>query len=165
MKNLILILSLVFLPLFNLNAQDTVSFEIVKLEKHNFNVKKFEKELIRQMEINFPGMTLDTSIAYACRATTQKEAGYPICYGTKKGGMVNTSTNEKKEAERLVLEYKKYLTDVLYIDEKAITRCGFTEFCATATLQYGGLVRYGIIIDNNITREQIMEEGNIIGSN
>jgi hypothetical protein len=121
-----------------------------------FNVEKFEKALVEQMEITFPGMTLDTSLNFATSATSQAEAGYPECYGTKMGGMVNTKNKEEDEAKALVGAYKVYLTNTLHFDEKALKRCGFTEFCATATLLYGGLVRYGIVIDNNITRESIM---------
>ena len=121
-----------------------------------FNVEKFEKALVEQMEITFPGMTLDTTLRFATIATSQAEAGYPECYGTKKGGMVTTKNKEEAEAKALVAAYKVYLTNTLHFDEKALKRCGFTEFCATATAQYGGLVRYGIVIDNNITRESIM---------
>ena len=121
-----------------------------------FNGEKFEKALIEQMEITFPGMTLDTTLRFATRATSQAEAGYPECYGTKKGGMVNTKISEEEEAKRLVSEYKTYLKSKLYFDDEALKRCRFTEFCATATEQYGGLVRYGIVIDNNISRESLI---------
>ena len=121
----------------------------------DFNVEKFEKALVEQMEITFPGMKLDTTLRFATSATNQAEAGYPECYGTKKGGMVTTKNKEEDEAKALVAAYKVYLTNTLHFDEKALKRCGFTEFCATATAQYGGLVRYGIVIDNNITRESI----------
>ena len=120
-----------------------------------FNVEKFEKALIQQMEVTFPEMTLDTTLRFATRATSQSEAGYPECYATKKGGMVNTANDETEEAVRLVAAYKKHLEEVLYFDKAALKRCRFTEFCATATEQYGGLVRYGIVIDNNITRESL----------
>jgi hypothetical protein len=39
-----------------------------------FNVEKFEKALVEQMEITFPGMTLDTSLNFATSATSQAEA-------------------------------------------------------------------------------------------
>jgi hypothetical protein len=126
-------------------------------ETKKFNVEKFEKALISQMEITFPSMTLDTTLRFATSAISQAEAGYPECYGTKKGGMVNTESDETEEAIRLVFAYKKYIEDVLYFDEKALKRCRFTEFCATATAQYGGLVRYGIVIDNNINLESLID--------
>ena len=126
-------------------------------ETKKFNVEKFEKALISQMEITFPGMTLDTTLRFATSAISQAEAGYPACSGTKKGGMVNTENNEIEEAIRLVIAYKKYIEEVLYFNEKALKRCRFTEFCATATAQYGGLVRYGIVIDNNITLEALID--------
>ena len=108
------------------------------------------------MEITFPSMQLDTTLRFATRATSQAEAGSPICYGTKSGGMVNTANDETDEAVRLVAAYKKHLEEVLHFDMAALKRCRFTEFCATATAQYGGLVRYGIVIDNNITRESLI---------
>ena len=126
-------------------------------ETQKFNVEKFEKALISQMEITFPDMTLDTTLRFATSAISQAEAGFPECYGTKKGGMVNTESDETEEAIRLVFAYKKYIEDVLYFDEKALKRCRFTEFCATATAQYGGLVRYGIVIDNNINLESLID--------
>lgn len=142
----ILIVAIVFSNILCSHAQ----------KANNFDVKKFEKELISQMEIQFPGFTLDTTLSFATRAISQEEAGSPECYATKKGGMVNTSKNEKEEAVKLVSEYKAYLKSTLHFDDVALKRCRFTEFCATATEQYGGLVRYGIVIDNNFTRESII---------
>ena len=124
--------------------------------ENNFDVSKFEKALIHQMEITFPGMKSDTTLRFATRATSQAEAGSPICYGTKSGGMVNTANDETAEAVKLVAAYKKHIEDVLHFDDQSLKRCRFTEFCATATAQYGGLVRYGIVIDNNITRESLI---------
>jgi len=147
MKNLILTFALIFSTIIGAQAQ----------KANNFDVAKFEKELIKEMSVQFPGMTLDTTINFAARATSQAEAGYPECYGTKKGGMVNTANEENEEAVKLVSAYKSYLKNTLYFDEAAIKRCRFTEFCATATKQ-NGMVRYGLIIDNNITRESIIAE-------
>jgi hypothetical protein len=101
------------------------------------------------MQKQFPFMTLDTTLSYAAKAKSQTAAGNPTCYGTKKGGMVDTENNEKDEAFRLVNSYKTYLRDVLHFDDKSLLRCRFTEFCATAT-EENGLVRYGLIVDNNI---------------
>ena len=147
MKNLILTFALILSTIIGAQAQ----------KANNFDVAKFEKELIKEMSVQFPFMTLDTTLNFAARATSQEEAGYPECYGTKKGGMVNTANGEKEEAVRLVTAYKSYLKNTLYFDEASIKRCRFTEFCATATKQ-NGMVRYGLIIDNNITRESIVEE-------
>jgi len=147
MKNLILTSVLIFSMIIGAQAQ----------KANNFDVAKFEKELIKEMSVQFPGMTLDTTLNFAARATSQAEAGYPECYGTKKGGMVNTANEEKEEAVKLVSAYKSYLKNTLYFDEAAIKRCRFTEFCATATKQ-NGMVRYGLVIDNNITRESIVAE-------
>jgi hypothetical protein len=147
MKNIILTSVLIVSTIIGVQAQ----------KANNFNVDKFEKELIKEMSVQFPGMTLDTTLNFAARATSQAGAGYPECYGTKKGGMVNTANEEKEEAVKLISSYKSYLKNTLYFDEAAIKRCRFTEFCATATKQ-NGMVRYGLIIDNNITRESIISE-------
>jgi hypothetical protein len=80
---------------------------------NQFNVEKFEKALIKQMEVTFPFLTLDTTLTFVTRATSQEEAGYPNCYGTKRGGMVNTSNDEIAEAVKLVAAYKKYIEENL----------------------------------------------------
>jgi hypothetical protein len=80
---------------------------------NQFNVEKFEKALIKQMEVKFPFLTLDTTLTFVTRATSQEEAGYPNCYGTKRGGMVNTSNDEIAEAVKLVAAYKKYIEENL----------------------------------------------------
>jgi hypothetical protein len=146
MKSLFLSLALLIGIIAPIYAQNAVVF----------NVEKFEKALVEQMEITFHGMTLDTTLRFATIAISQAEAGYPECYGTKRGGMVNTSNTEEDEALRLVSNYKAYLKNTLRFDDATIKRCYFTEFCATATAQYGGLVRYGLLIDNNITRESLL---------
>lgn len=145
MKNIILTSVLIVSTIIGVKAQ----------KANNFNVDKFEKELIKQMQLQFPYMTLDTTLNFAARATSQAEAGYPECYGTKKGGMVNTANDENEEALRLVTAYKSYLKSTLYFDEAALKRCRFTEFCATSTKE-NGMVRYGLLVDNNITRESII---------
>ncbi len=126
-------------------------------EIHSFDIKTFENALISEMRSQFSWMQLDTTLSFATRATSQKEAGYPICYGTKKGGMVKTSNNEFEEAKRLVTEYKSYLMNVLYLDENSLKRCRFNEFCATAT-ETNGLLRYGIVVDNNIKNEDLVKQ-------
>lgn len=138
-----------------------ISSITIAQRENNFDVSKFEKALIQQMEVTFPEMTLDTTLRFVTRARSAEEARFHESHASGKGGMVNTANDETEEAVRLVAAYKKHLEEVLYFDEKALKRCRFTEFCATATEQYGGLVRYGIVIDNNITREsysQVVEE-------
>lgn len=144
MKSLLILVS-VFISTSSLLAQKAKTFD----------VKKFENELIYQMEITFPNLSLDTTLNFVTRATSQEEAKFHESHANKKGGMVNTNNDEIEEAILLVKGYKKHLEENLHFDEKALIRCRFTEFCATATEQYGGLVRYGIVIDNNITRESL----------
>ena len=126
-------------------------------EAYDFNVERFEQTLNAEMKEQFPWMGPDTILAFATRAMSQEEAGYPECYATKKGGMVNTTENEEEEAKILVMNYKRFLVEVLHFDEAALKRCHFTEFCATAT-KSNGLVRYGIVVDNNFKREDLVIE-------
>lgn len=131
----------------------TQSFALAQ-EPYYFKVERFEQALNVEMKEQFPWMSPDTTLAFATRAMSQEEAGYPECYATKKGGMVNTSRNEEEEARMLVTNYKRFLFEVLHFDEADLKRCHFTEFCATAT-KSNGLVRYGIVVDNNFKRETI----------
>ena len=143
----------VFILIVLLGAQSYVFAQ----EPNNFNVERFEQALNAEMTKQFPWMIPDTTLAFATRAMSQEEAGYPECYATKKGGMVNTTENEEEEAKILVMNYKRYLFEVLHFDEAALKRCHFTEFCATAT-KSSGLVRYGIVVDNNFRREELVIE-------
>jgi hypothetical protein len=147
MKNLILTFALIFSTIIGAQAQ----------KANNFDVAKFEKELIKEMSVQFPGMTLDTTLNFVARATSPEEAKFHESYAAGRGGMVNTANEEKDEAVRLVTAYKSYLKNTLSFDEYALKRCRFTEFCAAATKQ-NGMVRYGLLIDNNITRESIIAE-------
>lgn len=146
MKDFILTISLILLPIIGAHAQ----------KANNFSVEKFEKELIKEMSVQFSGMTLDTTLNFVARAKSQEEAKFHESYAAGKGGMVNTANEEKEEAVRLVTEYKRYLKNTLSFDDAALKRCRFTEFCATATKE-NGMVRYGLLIDNNITRESIIQ--------
>jgi hypothetical protein len=112
-----------------------------------------EEALIEEMSIQFPGFKLDTTLNYILRAKSQEEAGYPEAYVMKKGGNANLQENEKDEAKRVVTEYKKRLAERNFTFED-LKRCGFTEFAALAT-KSNGSIRYGLIVDNNITRESI----------
>lgn len=158
MKKLILISGFI-LSVLTVSAQETVSYsyDTVKLEDNNFNVEKFEKELIRQMQITFPWMKLDTALAYSCRSTkSHEEEGFRDNWGIKRGGMVNTSNSEEKEAVRLVSDYREFLNDI-YFDDRSLKNTGFVSFCATATAQYGGLVRYGLSVDNGFSYDDYKE--------
>lgn len=151
--------------LFNttLQAQDsqfTIFDEDSQIELINeFDVTLFQKHLTQEMSIAFPWMVEDTSNNYAARATSQTEAGSPICYGSKQGGMVDTKNDELLEAKRIVSKYQEYLYTSPYFGEKTLKKY-YKDFSAVATTQYGGLIRYGLIVDNNITRESIMEGSN-----
>jgi hypothetical protein len=149
MKNLVLVLALALGT--SVNAQT----KGVENPSKGFDFDLFQKTLTEQMLIQFPGMVEDTTNNFAARATSQKEAGYPICYGSKRGGMVDLEENEIDQAKRLVSEYKTYLFNSRYFGEIAIKKY-YVDFSAVATKQYGGLIRYGFIVDNNITRENIM---------
>jgi hypothetical protein len=124
-----------------------------------FNFELFQSTLTEEMKVQFDWMQEDTSINYAARCTSQKEANYLPCYVTKKGGMVNLDENEIDQAKRLVSEYKSYLYNSPYFGETALKKY-YVEFAAVATQQYGGLIRYGLIVDNNFVRESLF--GNVI---
>lgn len=126
------------------------------MDPHSFNQALFESALIAEMEQEFPLLKMDTSLLFVVRATSQKDAGYPECYVLKKGGMVNLQEDELLQAKRLVREYRKHLTEDLNFDAASLIRCNFTEYCVTTVLQYGGLIRYGIVIDNNFKREDLL---------
>jgi hypothetical protein len=126
------------------------------MDPHSFNQALFESALIAEMEQEFPLLKMDTSLLFVVRATSQKDAGYPECYVMKKGGMVNLQEDELLQAKRLVREYRKHLTEDLNFDAASLIQCNFTEYCVTTVLQYGGLIRYGIVIDNNFKREDLL---------
>jgi hypothetical protein len=150
MKKLVLVLALALGT--SVNAQT----KGLENPSKGFDFDLFQKTLTEQMLIQFPGMVEDTSINYIVRAKSKEEAGNPMSYSTKHGGMVNLKENEIEQAKRLVTEYKNHIFNDLHFDEKSLKKCEFTEFSAVATKQYGGLIRYGIIIDNNITEEDLI---------
>ena len=134
--------------------------EVDQLEFNDvFDFNLFQKHLTQEMSIAFPWMVEDTSNNFAARATSQTEAGSPICYGSKQGGMVDTKNDELVEAKNIVKNYQQYLLNSPYFGEKTLKKY-YKDFSAVATKQYGGLVRYGLIVDNNITRESMMGESN-----
>jgi hypothetical protein len=134
--------------------------EVDQLEFNDvFDFNLFQKHLTQEMSRAFPWMVEDTSNNYASRATSQTEAGSPMCYGSKQGGMVDVKNDELMEAKRIVIKYQEYLYNSPYFGEKTLKKY-YKDFSAVATKQYGGLVRYGLIVDNNITRESMMGESN-----
>ena len=136
------------------NSDKISAGEIDKINAvSNFNQALFESALITEMEQQFPMLKMDTSLLFVVRATSQKDAGNPECYVMKKGGMVNLQENELTQAHRIVKEYKRHMSEDRNFDSTTLIRCNFTEFCVTTVLQYGGLIRYGIVIDNNFKRE------------
>jgi len=145
---------------YNLDVVSNImadSLEVQHVDKNNnatnFNQALFESALITEMEQQFPMLKMDTSLLFVVKATSQKDAGYPECYVMKKGGMVNLQENELTQAHRIVKEYKRHMSEDRNFDSTTLIRCNFTEFCVTTVLQYGGLIRYGIVIDNNFKRE------------
>ena len=134
--------------------------EVDQLEFNDvFDFNLFQKHLTQEMSRAFSWMAEDTSNNFAARATSQTEAGSPICYGSKLGGMVDTKNDELVEAKNIVENYQQYLFNSPYFGEKTLKKY-YKDFSAVATKQYGGLVRYGLIVDNNITRESMMGESN-----
>lgn len=128
-------------------------------QNKTFNQELFEKALMSEMESQFPMLKMDTSLVRYVKARSQEEAGYPECYFSKMGGMVNLEEDELKQAKRLVTMYKKHLSEDFSFDKEELIRCSFTDYCVATVLQYGGLIRYGIIVDNNFRREDLIFEG------
>ncbi len=160
-----LIFGAAFLFAANLKAQDSEINHLSDEDRidlsEEFDVNVFQKHLTLEMSRTFPWMVEDTTNNFAARARSQQEAGFPVCYHSKKGGMVNVKNDELLEAKRIVQDYKKYLYESPYFGEKMIKKY-FVDFSAVATKQYGGLVRYGILVDNNITYESIMAFSNTL---
>jgi hypothetical protein len=157
MKKLVLVLALAFGT--SINAQKTGfedfsesdGFDISK----GFDVQLFQKYLTQEMYVAFPWMIEDTTNNYAAKAVSQEEAGDPMCFGTKGGGMVNHEKDELSEAKRIVKEYVEYLYNSPNFGGEKTIKKYYVDFSAVATKQYGGLIRYGLIVDNNITRESL----------
>ena len=118
-----------------------------------FNIDVFQKALIEEMTIQFPGFKLDTTLNYILRAKSQEEAGYPAAYVMKNGGNANIQKDEKEEAKRVVTEYREKLAGRTFTYNDLV-RCHFTEFSALAT-KVNGSVRYALIVDNNFTYESL----------
>jgi hypothetical protein len=142
MKNQILLIAAFILVQMHAYTQSTKCF----------NTELFDCLLRKEMESQFPGLSFDSSLYFAAKATNQIAAGNPSCYGSKKGGMVNTAETEIEQAQSIVSEYKNYLQHTLHLDSSAISRCRFTEFCSSVVCE-NGLIRYGLIIDNNFDFE------------
>jgi hypothetical protein len=161
MKKLVLVLALALGT--TINAQKTGfedfsesdGFDISK----GFDVQLFQKYLTQEMYIAFPWMIEDTTNNYAAKAINQKEAGSPMCYATKGSGMVNHENDELEEAKRVVKNYQNYIYTNPYAGGEKTIRKYYVDFSAVATKQYGGVIRYGIILDNNITEESLTNSG------
>jgi hypothetical protein len=149
MKNLVLVLALALGT--SINAQT----KGIQDPNKGFDFDLFQKTLTEQMKIQFDWMSEDTTINFVASSTTSEEAKYHPSNVTKKAGMVNLKENEIDQAKRLVSEYKDELFKSRFFGEKALKKY-YAEFSAVATKQRGGLIRYGMVIDNNITREEIL---------
>ena len=162
MKKLVLVLALAFGT--SINAQKTGfedfsesdGFDISK----GFDVQLFQKYLTQEMYVAFPWMIEDTTNNYAAKAISQEEAGSPMCYATKGGGMVNHENDELEEAKRVVKNYQNYLYTNPHLGGEETFKKYFVDFSAVATKQYGGIIRYGIVLDNNITEKDLFRFSN-----
>lgn len=124
----------------------------VNAQSKGFNTKVFQKSLIKEMAIQFPGFKLDTTLNSVLRAKNQEEANSSV-YVMKKGGNPNIQKDEKEEAKRVVAEYKKGLEERAF-SYNDLVRCHFSEFSALVT-KVNGSVRYALIVDNNFTKESV----------
>ena len=76
----------------------------VNAQSKGFNTSVFQKALIKEMTIQFPGFKLDTTLNSVLRAKTQEEANSSV-YVMKKGGNANIQKDEK--SEELLKELKE----------------------------------------------------------
>jgi hypothetical protein len=120
---------------------------------NGFDSRLFERALIDEMYAQFPKMSLDTTLNHLLRIRSQKESNYSPIYALKTGGMARLDENEFAQAKRLVSAYTKKLAS-LGFDEQSLIRCNFTEFAALA-INENGLVRFGLIVDNNFKYEDL----------
>ncbi len=145
MKNLFLIFALAIGTICNAQVNVTEN------SKKEFDINKFQEALTKEMYTQFYWMTEDTTLNAAARAKSQKDAGSPICYGSKYAGMVDQSADEVEEAKKAVQKYKEYLYNSPYFGEKGIKEY-YVEFAAQAIPwgYDGSLIRYGFIVDANV---------------
>jgi hypothetical protein len=142
MKKLALILGVSLITMIS-KAQDS------------FDVETFKKVLVQEMESQFPEMKMDSSILYVASARSSQEAKNHSCYVMKEGGMVNTKNDESSEAKRLVEKYVSYLEDNLGFKMEELQDSHFKHFSVSVVPQYGGLVRYGVVIDSRFNPETL----------
>jgi hypothetical protein len=146
-----------------------------------FDMGIFQKSLIEEMSLQFPGLELDTTLNYVLRAENeykknsdgsyvftsdrkliiikdaQDVADNPTCWTLINKGNVNILNNELAEAKRIVSKYKN---EVLVkrdwpVTEKGLKRLGFVEFDALA-INKNGTILYALVIDNNFDRNSLI---------
>ena len=73
----------------------------------------------------------------------------------KEGGMVNTGNDESEEAKRIVQKYVNYLENNLGFKMEEFEGSHFKHFSVSVISQYGGLVRYGVVIDSRFNPQTL----------
>jgi hypothetical protein len=150
-----------------------------------FDVGLFQKALVDEMYIQFPGLNLDTTLDYVLRAENvyeknsdgtnklvdlpngkktyvvlkeaQEVAGNPSCFTARDKGKATITANEKEEAKRIVTEYKERLVKRLAIDvtPEGLDKLGYVEFDALA-INKNGIILYALVIDRNFDRNSVI---------
>jgi hypothetical protein len=148
-KTALILVSIIFVK----NSLTIAQVSPVNDTLNGFDSRLFERALIDEMYEQFPKMSLDTTLNHLLRIRSQKESNYSPIYALKTGGMARLDENEFAQAKRLVSAYTKKLAS-LGFDEQSLIRCNFTEFAALA-INENGLVRFGLIVDNNFKYEDL----------
>jgi hypothetical protein len=148
-KTALILVSIIFVK----NSLTIAQVSPVNDTLNGFDSRLFERALIDEMYAQFPKMSLDTTLNHLLRIRSQKESNYSPIYALKTGGMARLDENEIAQAKRLVSAYTKKLAS-LGFDEQSLIRCNFTEFAALA-INENGLVRFGLIVDNNFKYEDL----------
>jgi hypothetical protein len=148
-KTALILVSIIFVK----NSLTIAQVSPVNDTLNGFDSRLFERALIDEMYAQFPKMSLDTTLNHLLRIRSQKESNYSPIYALKTGGMARLDENEFAQAKRLVSAYTKKLAS-LGFDEQSLIRCNFTEFAALA-INENGLVRFGLIVDNNFKYEDL----------
>ena len=142
-----------------------------------FDVSLFQKALVDEMYIQFPGLNLDTTLDYVLRAENVYEKNSdgtnklvdlpngkktyvvlnPSCFTARDKGKASITANEKEEAKRIVTEYKERLVKRLAIDvtPEGLGKLGYVEFDAL-TINKNGIILYALVIDRNFDRNSVI---------
>jgi hypothetical protein len=147
-----------------------------------FDFAVFQKALVSEMQRQFKGLKLDTTLNYLLRAENeykknsdgtyaltserkliilkdaQEVAGYPASWATREKGNVNILNNELGEAQRIVTKYKNEVLSKRRgydVAEDGLKKLGYVEFGALV-INKNGTILYALVLDNNFERNSVI---------